>query len=52
MTLATMVFFAAAVSAIMRNEILRRRIRTLELGVAAAAAAPVTPPVAAPRTVR
>jgi heme exporter protein C len=39
MTLATMLFFAAALLAAMRNEILRRRLRTLERGVAAAAAA-------------
>jgi heme exporter protein C len=39
MTIATMLFFAAAWFGAMRNEILRRRLRTLELGVAAAAAA-------------
>jgi heme exporter protein C len=38
MTLATMLLFAALLLAAMRNQILRRRLRTLELGVAAAAA--------------
>jgi heme exporter protein C len=50
MTLATIAFFVATVFAGMRNEILRRRIRTLEMGAAAAAAAPVTGAVAEPRT--
>src|SRR5213082_2296946 len=36
MTLAMTLFFAAALFMAMRNEILRRRLRTLELGVAAA----------------
>jgi heme exporter protein C len=45
MTVATMVFYLAAQFAAMRNEILRRRLRTLELGVAAGGtpATPVTP---------
>jgi heme exporter protein C len=53
MTLATTLFFVAALLAAMRNEILRRRLRTLERGVAAAAAATgVARPAAAPLTAR
>jgi heme exporter protein C len=49
MTLAITLFFAATLFAAMRNEILRRRLRTMELGLAAAAAAtPVTATPAAP----
>jgi heme exporter protein C len=47
MTLATTLFFAAALLAAMRNEILRRRLRTLELGLAAAAASSVAKPTTA-----
>jgi heme exporter protein C len=55
MTLALTLFFTAAVLAAMRNDILKRRLRTLELGMAAAAATtavPPPPPVAQPRAVR
>jgi heme exporter protein C len=52
MTLALTLFFTAAVLAAMRNEILKRRLRTLELGVAAAATTVPPPPVPQPRAVR
>jgi heme exporter protein C len=38
MTVAMTLFFAALATMAMRNEIFRRRLRTLELGAAAAAA--------------
>jgi heme exporter protein C len=58
MLVAMTLFFVAAQFAAMRNEILRRRLRTLELGAAAAAARPATVvagsggAVAQPRTVQ
>jgi heme exporter protein C len=52
MTIAITVFFVAALLLAMKNEILRRRLRTLELGVAAAAPSPAVTAVPVKPAVR